>query len=219
MKQFAIIGLGGFGYDLATHLYAKGHDVAAIDIEPSLVQKIKDRVTLAVAADGADRNALEEIGVGKMDAVIVGIGTDLTASILTTLNLIDIGVKRIVAKATNEAHNRILSKIGASEIIHPERDTAISLAERLHNPNMLDYLPFIEGYGIINLSTPAHFVGKKLMDLNLINRYGVQVLAVREAATDNVVMIPKAQYLLKKDDIMILLGPDDAFDQLKKFRT
>jgi trk system potassium uptake protein TrkA len=215
MKQFAIIGLGNFGFYLATRLDSKGYDVLAIDKVQSLVQEIRGKVKQAVVADATDRKALESLGVKQMDAVVVCIGTNMSHSILTTLNLKEIGVKRVIAKALSEAHGRILERVGATEVLFPEKDTAISLAERLHNPNMLDYLPFMEGYSIIELAPPKEFIGKKLSELNLINQYGVQVVAIKELVPDRLNMIPTAHFLLKDSDIMILLGPNDALDKLR----
>lgn len=216
MKQFAIIGLGNFGYYLATRLYDKGHEVLAIDKDPSRVQAIKDKVSQAVVADATDRNAIEPLGVKEMDTAVVCIGSTLSDSILATLNLIDIGVNLVFAKAISEAHGRILRKIGAMEIIFPEKDRAISLAEQLHNPNMLDYLPFLEGYSIIELSPPKGFIGKALHELDLINRYGVQIVAIKEIIPDRLNMIPKAHFVIKDSDIMILLGPNDGIEKLRK---
>ncbi len=216
MKQFAIIGLGSFGFYLATRLYGKGHEVLAIDKHPSRVQEIKDNVSQAVVADATDRKTLETLGVKQMDAAVVCMGSLLSNSILTTLNLKEIGVDRVLAKATTEAHGRILHMIGASDVFFPEKDMAISLAERLHNPNMLAYLPFIEGYSIIELFTPKEFIGKSLKELNLINRFGVQVVAIKDIATDRLNLIPKAQFVLKEGDIMIMLGPNEALDKLRE---
>jgi trk system potassium uptake protein TrkA len=115
MKQFAVIGLGNFGYYLATHLYEKGYDVLAIDKNPARVQEIKDSVSQAVAADTTDRRALEAVGIAEMDIVVICIGTVLSDSILTTLNLKDLGVKRVLAKSTSEAHGRILILLGPNE--------------------------------------------------------------------------------------------------------
>lgn len=215
MKQFAVIGLGNFGFYLATRLNNKGYDVLAIDKVQSPVQEIKGMVTQAVVADATDRRALESLGVKNMDAVVVCIGSNMSDSILTTLNLKEIGVDRVIAKSLSEAHGRILEKVGASDVLFPEKDMAISLAERLHNPNMLDYLPFMEGYSIIELSPPKEFIGKKLRDLNLINRYSVQVVAIKKVVPDRLNLIPKAQHTLKDNEIMILLGPNDALDKLK----
>lgn len=216
MKQFAIIGLGNFGYYLATSLYEKRHAVLAIDKNINPVQEIKDKVTQAVVADATDIKTLETLGIKQMDAAVVCIGSVISDSILATLNLKDIGVKRVFAKAVTEPHGRILHKIGALEVVFPEMDQAISLAARLHNPNILDYLPFLDGYSIVELLSPQGFIGKDLKELNLINRYGVQVLAIKKILPDQLNMIPKAQYILKDGDILILLGPNHALDLLRK---
>ncbi len=219
MKQFVIIGIGNFGHYLAVHLYKKGHEVLAIDKRPNHVSEIKDQVSQAVIANATDRKALDALGLDKMDAAVVCIGSVLSESILATLNLKDIGVKHVYAKALSEAHSRILQKIGASEVFFPEKDQAISLAERLNNPNMLDYLPFLEGYSIIQLTPPSRFIGQSLRELNLINRFGVQVVAVKEVVPDRLNLIPTAQFVLKDSDIMILLGPNEALDQLRKLNS
>ncbi|MFC1515654.1 potassium channel family protein [Thermodesulfobacteriota bacterium] len=219
MKQFVIIGLGNLGYYLATRLYDKGHEVLSIDNNSNRVQEIKDSVGQAVVADATDRRVLESLGVDRMDATVVCTGTDLSTSILITLNLKDIGVQKIYAKAISEPHGRILSKIGALEVVFPEKDQAISLAERLHNPNILDYLPFIEGYSIIEFEPTADFIGKNLMTLDLINRFGVQVLGVKELVPERLNMIPTGAYVVKDSDILIMLGPNDRLDALRKEKT
>jgi trk system potassium uptake protein TrkA len=216
MKQFAIIGLGNFGYYLATHLYEKGNDVLAIDKNQNLVQKIKDNVTQAVIADSTDLQTIKSLSIPEMDAVVVCIGNDLSASIHTTLNLKDVGVRKVYAKAISEPHGRILRKVGAQEILFPEKDLAINLAERLHNPSLLDYLPFFEGYSIIELKPKESFIQKELRDLDLINKYGVQVIAIKEIASGKVAMIPTGKYVLKGDEVMILLGPNDGLELLRQ---
>ena len=154
-----------------------------------------------------------------MDAAVICIGSVLSESILATLNLKDIGIERLYAKAISEAHSRILHKIGATEIFFPEKDQANLLAERLHNPNMLDYLPFLEGYSLIEFSPPSQFIGKSLRELDLINRFGVQVVAIKELVPDRMNMIPTAQCILKDSDIIILLGPNEGFDKLRKISS
>lgn len=216
MKQFAVIGLGSFGYYLATRLYSKGHEVLSIDKDPNRVQDIKDSVSKAVVADATDRKAFEILGLKQMDAAVICLGSALSDSILSTLNLKEMGVERVLAKATTEAHGRILHMIGATEVFFPERDMALSMAERLHNPNMLDYLPVIEGFSIIELIPPRAFIGKDLRQLDLINRFGVQVVALKDMETDQLKMIPGAQFVLKGTDIMILMGPNESLDQLRE---
>ena len=216
MKQFAIVGMGNFGYYLGRHLYEKGHEVLALDISKAQVQKIMDVVSEAVVADATDREVLESLGISQVDAAVVCIGTKMQASILATLHLKELGVKRILAKATSEEHGRILGKIGADEIFFPEKDLAIGVASRLHNPNMLDYLPFIEGYSIVEMAAPKDFVGKTLKELDLINRLGIQIVAIKEIIPTGMTFIPKGSFRLKDSDALIVLGPDEAMEKLKE---
>jgi trk system potassium uptake protein TrkA len=216
MGQFAVIGIGNFGFYLGRHLYEKGHEVVALDINKGQVQKIKDVVSQAVIADATDREALEALGMSQVDAAVVCIGTRMNASILATLHLKELGIKKVLAKATSEEHGRILRKVGANEIFFPEKDLAIGVASRLDNPNMLDYLPFIEGYSIVELAPPKEFIGKSLKELDLINRYDIQVLAIKEIIPTGLTLIPKAQFQIKDSDSLILLGPDETLKQLQE---
>jgi len=216
MKQILVIGLGNFGYYLATHLYHKGHEILAIDKNPDRVQNIKDNVTQAIVADATDIKTINSLGVKDVDTAVVSIGSILSNSILAVLNLQEIGVKHIVAKAINDSHRRVLEKLGVHEIPFPEKDNAILMAERLHNPNLIDYLPFMEGYGIIELSVPKSFIGKSLIQINLTNRYGVQIVAIKEMVPGKMHFIPKADFILKGSDILILLGSDDGLEKLRK---
>ena len=205
MKQYAVIGLGNFGYYLATHLYSKGKDVLAIDKNPARIQEIKDHVSRAVVTDATDMKALESLGIKEMDAVAICVGTVLSNSILIALNLNDIGVKRLLAMSISEAHGRILKKINrGAEVFFPEKDLAFSLAERLHNPNMLGYLPFSDDYTIAQISPPKSYIGKTLRDVDLINKFGVQIVAVKDSGTDRMIIIPKAKYLIKENDILVI---------------
>ncbi len=213
-KQFAVIGLGNLGFYLASSLFEKGHEVLGIDIDEKKVQEIRDLVSRAVIADATDPQALKELDLKAMDAVVIGIGSNLNNSILATLNVKDEGVKRILAKAVSEAHGRILEKIGADEIFFPEKDLALATARRLDNPNVIDYLPFMEGYSIMELAPPSYFIGKMLKELDLINKYGIQVVAIKEMVPDQVTMIPTGGFVIKPSDILVLLGPDRSIEKL-----
>lgn len=215
-KQFAVIGLGNFGFYLATRLFQKGHEVLGIDKNARQVQEIRDQISQAIIADATDPQALRDLELEKMDTVVIGIGSILNNSILATLNVKDLGVRRVVAKAVSEAHGRILQKIGADEIYFPEKDLAFSVAQKLDNPNVLDYLAFMEGFSIAQLAPPGDFIGKTLMELDLINRYGVQVIAVKEMVPENVVMIPTGRFLVRESDLMIVIGPDKALSELQE---
>jgi trk system potassium uptake protein TrkA len=218
MKQFLVIGLGNFGYFLAAHLYSKGHDVMAIDKKPELVEQIKTKVTQAIVADATDATVIASLGVKEMDVAVVSIGSVLSNSILAVLNLQEAGIGHIVAKAINEPHKRVLEKLGVADICFPEKDNAISMAEKLHNPNLIDYLPFMEGYGIIELPVPKSFIGKSIMAVKLPNRYDVQIVAIKERISGKVHFTPKADFIFKENGIMILLGPEKGLEKLKMIK-
>jgi len=215
MKQFLIIGLGNFGFYLATYLYRKGHDVMAIDKNPVLVKSIKDHVTQAVIADATDAGTFKELGVKNVDTAVVGIGSVLGDSILAVLNLQEIGIAHIVAKAISDPHKKVLEKLGVENILFPEKDTALSMARKLDNPSLIDYLPLMEGYGIIELTVPEKFVGKTLKQIDLTNRYGVQIVAIKSMNAELTLFSPKADDILNQEDILILLGPEKGLDTLK----
>jgi len=139
----------------------------------------------------------------------------MSASILATLLIKEMGVAKVFAKAINEAHGRALKKVGATEVFFPEKDLALSVAERLHNPNLLDYLPFIEGYSMVELAPPTDFIGKSLAQLDLINRYGCQVVAVKELVPEKLNLIPTGKFVVKDSDVLILLGPSEALERIQ----
>lgn len=216
MKQFLVIGLGNFGYHLAIRLYEKGHDVLALDKNQDLVQNIKDHVTQAIVADATDPKTISSLDLKDIDSAIVSIGSNLSNSVLAVLNLQESGIQHIVAKAINEPHMRILEKLGVQEILFPEKDIAISTAERLHNPNLIDFLPFLEGYGIIELTVPDRFIGKSIREINLTNRYGIQIVAIKEMVPEKLHFVPKADFILKNSDILILFGSDKGLDKMQR---
>ena len=219
MKQFLVIGLGNFGYFLASHLYSKGHDVMAIDKKPELVEQIKTKVTQAIVADATDPAVIASLDVNEMDAAVVSIGSVLSNSILAVLNLQEAGIGHIVAKAINEPHKRVLEKLGVKDICFPEKDNAISMAERLNNPNLIDFLPVMDGYGIIELAVPKSFIGKTLMQVKLPNRYAVQIVAIKEMISEKVHFTPKADFIFKENGIMVLLGPEKGLEKLKMIKN
>jgi len=216
MKQVGIIGLGNFGYHLARELFQKGHEVIAVDIKKAIVQRAKDLVTEAILADATDKETLESIGLAQADCCVVCIGTPMEASIMVTLHLKEMNVADLRAKAVSAEHGRILKKIGADEVFFPEKDMALNMANRIHNPNMIDYLPFIEGYSLAELAPPKSFIGKSLKELDLINQYNTQVVAIKQIIPDELVMIPTAGFRVKDSDLLIVLGPEEALEKIRK---
>jgi trk system potassium uptake protein TrkA len=189
MAKFAVIGLGSFGLNVAKTLYEEGHEVLAIDIDKDKIEAVKDYVTRAVTMDSADKENLKALGIQDIDVVIVSLGPQMEASILTVLYLHELKVKRVIAKALSEDHAKILEAIGATEVIYPEKDMAIKLAHRLSSPNVLEYLPLSSGFSIQEIAPPEKFIGKTLKELDLRNKYGVQVIAIRELVPENTVII------------------------------
>lgn len=214
-KQFVVIGLGNSGYFLARHLTALGHDVLVIDSSPEKIQDITASVSQAVVADSTRKKQMASLPLNKVDSVVVCIGEDLEASLLTVLNLKELGVKHIIAKSSSPAHTVILEKLGVSDIFHPERDMAISLAERMNRPNMLDYLPFMEGFSIVELACPEKFIGKTLKELSLTSKYGVQVIAIRDPLEIEPKLGNLADYILQERDVLFIIGPNKVLDKIK----
>jgi trk system potassium uptake protein TrkA len=214
-KQYIIIGLGNSAIFLARHLTSLGHDVLVVDNHPEKVQDISSTVSQAMVADSTRKKQLASIPLQKADSVIVCIGENLEASLLTVLNLKELGVKHIIAKSSSPAHTIILEKLGVADIFHPERDMAISLAERLNRPNMLDYLPFMEGFSIVEIACPEGFLGKTLKDLSLTHKYGIQVIAIRDPLEPTPKIGNIADYVLKENDVLFVIGPNEALDKLK----
>jgi trk system potassium uptake protein TrkA len=210
MKQYAVLGLGKFGFYLAQRLQEKGNEVLAIDRNAALVQEVSDVLSHVVVGDSTDKDVLASLGVAEMDAAIVCIGSDVGSSILTTLNLLELKVKDILAKAVTEAHGRALARLGVREVFIPERDIAVRLAERLNNSNLLEYVPLIQGYNILEWVVPEKFGGKTLRQLDLSNKYGAQVLAIKALQDKGSYthIIPKGDYVLRTRDHLILMAPE-----------
>lgn len=212
--RFAVIGLGSFGSYLARTLYDKGHEVLIIDKDKDKVDEAKDFSSQAVWMDSADKENLQALGIQDMDVVVVSLGPEMESSILTVLYLHELGVNRIMAKALSADHGKILEAIGATEVIYPERDMAIRLAQRLSSRNVLEYLPLGENISIQEIVPPEAFIGKKLRDLDLTNRYRVQVIAVRQLVPDQLIFIPGADFVIKDSDVLVVMGEEESLAEL-----
>jgi len=212
--RFAVIGLGSFGSYLARTLYEKGHEVLVIDKDRDKVEEAKDFSSQAVWMDSADKESLRALGVQDMDVVVVSLGPEMEPSILTVLYLHELGVNRILAKALSPDHGKILEAIGATEVIYPERDMAVRLAQRLSSRNVLEYLPLAENISIQEIVPPEAFIGKKLRDLDLTNRYRVQVIAVRQLVPDGLIFIPGADFVIKDSDVLVVMGEEENIADL-----
>jgi trk system potassium uptake protein TrkA len=215
MKRVVVIGLGIFGFNLAKTLYESGLDVVAIDKNKDLVQQIKEYCTKAVHADATSRDVMDSLGIHENDVVIISFGEDLAASTLTTLHLKEMKVKTIIVKAPNEDHKRVLEKVGATEVIIPEKEMADKIARSLISPNVLDYIPLSEDYTISEIVPPASFYGKSIGDLHLRGKFHVEVIAVKEMLPDRVRMVPRADFVIKDSDILVVIGKTEDVQKIK----
>lgn len=215
MKRFAVIGLGKFGFHMAKALYDEEKEVIAIDTDKNKVQAVAPHCTEAIIMDATDKDAISTLGLDKFDAVIVSTGNKISFSILICLHLSEIGVQKILVKAIDMDHAKILRRVGATEIIHPERDMAIRIARGLSRPNVLDFIPLGDEFDLIQLGAPPGFVGKSLKDLNLRAKHHVHVIAVKEPAPENFVLAPPADFVLKDGDILMMLGKSGDIRRIK----
>ncbi len=217
--KFAVIGLGSFGAYVAKTLYEKGNEVLAIDMDKERVEEVKNFVSHAVSMDAADKENLQAMGIQDMDVVVVSLGPEMESSILTVLYLHEIGAKQIVAKALTEDHAKVLDAVGATEVIYPEKDMAIKTGLRLSNPNILEYLPLISGFGIQEIAPPEKFIGKTLRELDLRNKYGIQIIAIKEIIPEKITFIPKSDFVLKDSDILIIMGEEKQLTKLNALKS
>ena len=215
MKRVVVVGLGIFGFHIAKELYENGLEVIAIDKSKEVIQKIRDFSSKAVVADAREKEVLESIGIREEDIVIVSFGEDLSSSTLLTLHLKELNVKRIIVKAPNEDHKRILQKVGATDVIIPEREMAGKVAKSLISPNILDYIPVSEDYNISEIAPPASFIGKSIAELNLRSRYHIEVIAVRDVLSDKITLIPRASSLIKDSDILVVIGKEPDIEKIR----
>ena len=216
MARFGVIGLGNFGHHVARTLYAEGHDVIAVDADRDHVQSIKDFTTVALVGDAANKEYLVNHGFADLAAVVVSTGDRSHIATLITLYLKELRVPRIVVKAISEDHGRILEKLGATDIIFPEKDMAIRTAKTLSAPNIIEHIPLGDDFAITEVSPPRKFIGKSLIELDMRNRYKVTVLGIRDVLTDEFIALPPAQRLIRDSDILILAGrPEDVEEACK----
>lgn len=218
MKKFAVIGLGNFGFHTAKALFEDGNEVVAIDDERGRVQAIDPYATEAIVMDATDKEALKALGLETMDGVIVSTGTKISVSILICLYLHEIGVKKILAKALDEDHAKILQRVGATQIIHPERDMALRVSRNLSHPNVLEFIPLAEDYDLVQVDPPREFIGKSLKELNLRAKHNVHIIAVKELVPENFVLAPPADFIIKDSDILVMLGKSADIKKIKALK-
>lgn len=209
--QFAVIGLGRFGFSLANKLFNLNCDVLAIDSDENVVNNIIEFSTHAICADASDENVLKSIGIQNFDVVVVCIGSDMQASILVSLMCKQMGVKKVIAKAQSNIHKLILEKIGADIVILPEEEMGVKTAIELANPNRHDLFNFTNNFKVTEISAPRNWIGKSLKELAVPTKYNVSILLIKK---DDTVIFPDGNTVLEDRDAVVLGGPSNAIEKL-----
>lgn len=214
MESFIVIGLGRFGTQIAQKLYKMGYEVLVIDRNQEKIQQIADSVTQAVTGDAQDIDVLYALGVRNCECAIVGIGSDMESSVITTMNLKELEVPYIVCKAHNQMHKRILEKLGADRVIIPEQEMADRLARKLVEPDILDYIEISDDIKLVEKQVPTSWFNKSIRDLSIRAKLGINVIAVKNGV--DITVAPGADYVIREGDIIVIVGKQDALDKLQK---
>ena len=200
--RYAVIGLGNFGSWVVRTLNELRQDTIAIDIDKDRVQKIRDYTSTPVLADATRKENLISLGINEMKAAVVSLGDNTSAATLITLYLQEMGVSQIIVKAVDEDHGKILKKVGATDIIFPEKDMGVKVAKSLVMPNILEFIDMSEDFQIAEIAPPNDFVGKSLAQLALPQRYNVQVIGIRELIPERFTIVPTGDFIVKDSDIL-----------------
>ncbi|MEW6522599.1 MAG: TrkA family potassium uptake protein [Bacillota bacterium] len=212
-KDVAIIGLGRFGTSLAKTLQQMGANVMGIDLHEERVNGLANVLTQVVQADATDEHVVKELGLRNCDTVVVAIGSNVSASLLITVMLKDIGVKNIISKASSDLHGRALKLVGADRVVFPERDMGVRIAKYLVSPNLLEYIELSREHSIIEVTAAGFLVGKTLRQLDLRNRYDANVIAYRRGNRMN--LAPRADDTIEEGDVLVLVGRNEGLDKLQ----
>lgn len=218
MKRVIIVGLGNFGAALAERLHDVRQDVVAIDRRPEVVDAMGGKVTRALVGDASRREVLEEIGARGADVAVVSTGDDLAASVLTLLALRDVGVKQIYVKVRSEDHARIADALGAVESVFPERESAWALASRITSGRLLQYVQLGPEFGLQKMPVPDSWHGRTLRELQLPQRYRVQIVAVHDVLMDTMLGLPDPDRPLTPSDALIVAGDPRALERVAKVK-
>src|SRR5690606_25494896 len=213
-KECVVIGRGRFGGSIVRELIEQDAGVMAIDKDSERVDEFSSIATQAVVADTTDEAVLKSLGIRNFEHVIVAIGENIQASILTTLMLKEIGVKKITVKAQNDYHAKVLDKIGADKVVHPERDMGIRIAHNILSNNVLDYLELSDEHSIMEIKANHKLAGYKLIGLENRTRNSINIVAIKRK--DDIIVYPQADKEIEQEDVLIIIGSDADINRFEK---
>ena len=213
-KQFIVVGLGRFGTAIAETLCQDGYEVLGVDRRMDLVEAMRDVLTHAVQMDAMDRDALSALGVSDFDTAFVTIGADIRASGTIVMSLKELGCKRVIAKAQDEFHGRMLEKLGADKVLFPERDMGRRVAHNLVSDDIIDFLELSSEYSMAEIRPRPEWIGKSLMSLAMRSRLGINVVAIRTG--DDLNAMPLPETVLKEEDVLLVVVKDETLARLNR---
>ncbi len=214
--QFFVAGLGRFGKSVAITLEKMGYDVMAMDSDEEVVQDLSDTLGYVVCGDCSDEKNLIAMGAGNADIAVVSVG-DLSASLMTTLLLKEMGVKKIVVKALGEVHGKMLQKIGADKIIYSEKEMGIRVAHNLISPGIVDYIEMENNITIVSIHVPTDWVGKNLIQIDVRRKYNINVAAIKRAG--EMMVNPRPDMKLEAKDMVVILGDNESVKKVAETLT
>ena len=215
-KQYIVVGLGRFGRAIAETLCEAGAEVLGVDNNMDLVESIRDRITQAVQMDAMDRDALTALGVKDFDVAFVTMGSDIRASGTITLMLKELGVKRVIAKAHDEFHGRMLEKLGADEVLFPERDMGRRIAHNLVSGNIIDYIELSPDYSMTEVHPRREWIGKPLKALALRSSLGINIIAIKNGERDD--PMPQPETVIHEKDMLLVVAREDTLETMDRWR-
>jgi trk system potassium uptake protein TrkA len=215
-NQYAVIGLGRFGLSIANKLFESGQEVLGVDVNEERVEESHPYATHSIIADSTDAEALKSIGIRNFDTVIVAIGNDIQASILSVLLLKELGVKKVIAKALNKLHGQVLRKVGADWVVFPERDMGIRVAHQLLSPNVLNFIEISKNYSVEEVKIPDRMLNKTLRELDLRAKYNLSVIAIRHE--DEINISPSPDKKIDYGDVLVVIGENRDLERFANLK-
>jgi trk system potassium uptake protein TrkA len=212
-KSYAVFGLGRYGLAVAKELVNNGAEVLAVDAEESLVNSAISDIPFCKCADVTDAETIKQLGIANMDVVIIAMANNLEASVMSAMLCKEIGVKTVIAKCANEMHRKILSKVGVDKVVFPEHESGMRLAKNLLSSDFIDIIELSNDVSIIELDVKPEWVDKTLVELNLRKKYGVNVIAIRQANNLEINIDPTMQ--LNKDMQLVVIVNASKLNKLK----
>lgn len=212
-RQYAVLGLGIFGSTVAKTLSKYNAEVIAVDIDQKCVNRMADVVTQAMQCDITDIDQLRAAGIQDCDVAVVSMGNHLEQSVMAIINLKELGIPYIVAKAKNKRYMQIFSKIGANKVVRPEKEMGEQVAKGILGKNIIDIIDLDSEYSVVEIPAPKEWTNKTLVELNLRRKYGINVIGIRNHITGDLNVCPEPECAIAKDDHIVLIADGDAINK------